>query len=184
MRDCRTGEVVHIPRNWEQDRSSTEPGASSYIVAYSDPQKVRKTQEGFVSDTCCTFRRLFSKSNSTSSIVCTSVERDRQNCPHPQPTPRKYTNTNSFLHMILFVCCCYSWEGGLNLRAFRISIAQLSTTDTDGSLFFIQRFNPLYNICSKIQTHKRFKRTLIYYMTQTHNLQIFRVIPFKLENDT
>ena len=71
------------------------------------------------------------------------------------------------------------------MRASRISIAQLSATDTDGSLLFMQRFNPLCNLCNKIQTHNRFKRTLIYYMTQTHNLKIFRVIPFiKLENDT
>ena len=39
----------------------------------------------------------------------------------------------------------------------------------------------------EIQTHKRFKRMLIYWDTkwQTHNLQIFRVIPFvRLQNDT
>ena len=36
----------------------------------------------------------------------------------------------------------------------------------------------------KIQTHKKFKRTLIYYDTDT-NLQMFGVMPFiKLQNDT
>ena len=69
------------------------------------------------------------------------------------------------------------------MRASRISIAQLSATDTDGSLLFMQRFNPLCNLCNKIQTHNRFKRTLC--IRSKYNMRIFGVIPFiKLQNDT